>query len=223
MLKESHAGYSSANRKGLMTYGASDKGAAVFQAAQRHSQHVRILKSALPVLAVIIGIIFSWFTFFAAPAPTLKIDLGDEVEGGKLVMENPNLNGFTRANRAYNMTADKAIQDVNKSGIITLEGMKATLPVGESAEAMVTASHGVYDNANGVLRFENDLNVSTTDGLKAILQSAEVSMGSGQIKTDKPVEIQKGGTNIQADRMRIDGNGDVVVFDGNVHLMLEPE
>lgn len=223
MLKESHAGYSGSSRKGLMTFGASDKGAAVFQAAQRHSQRVRILKTALPITAIVMGAVFSWFTFFATPAPTLRIDLGNEVESGKLVMAKPNLNGFTKANRAYNMTADKAVQDIDKSGVITLEGMRATLPIGETGEATVTASSGVYDNANGVLRFEKDLTVSTNDGLEAKLQSAEVSISSGQIKTDKPVDIKKGTTQIQADRLLIEANGDIVVFDGNVHLAMESE
>lgn len=223
MLKESHAGYSSSSPKGRMIFAASDKGAAVFQAAQRHSQRVKKLKTALPVLAVIMGAVFSWFTFFATPAPTLKIDLGNGVESGKLIMAKPNLNGFTKANRPYNMTADKATQDINQSGVITLEGMRATLPVGETGEATVTASSGVYDNANGLLRFEKDLSVTTNDGLEAKLRSAEVSIGSGQIKTDKPVDIKKGGTQILADRMVIEGNGDMVVFDGNVHLLMEGE
>ncbi len=49
-------------------FAASDKGSTVFEAAERHSRRVRLLKFSLPVIALVGAAVFSWFTFFSASA-----------------------------------------------------------------------------------------------------------------------------------------------------------
>ena len=44
-------------------------------------------------------------------------------------MANPKLDGFTKENLPYSMTATRALQDFDKNGIIDLEGIDARLPV----------------------------------------------------------------------------------------------
>ncbi len=128
-------------------------------------------------------------------------------ESGKLVMTSPHLNGYTKDNRPYSMTAAKATQDAKNSGAIALEGISAELPVGEDGIARVEAASGVYDNANGRLQLDNDFTVTTNEGLRAVLHSADVNLKSGQITTDKPVDIRSGSTHILADRMQVRDNG----------------
>ncbi|MFK4825182.1 LPS export ABC transporter periplasmic protein LptC [Paenochrobactrum sp. BZR 588] len=209
-----------ANARRGMRFGASEKAVSVFQAAQRHSTRVKILKIGLPIAAVLVGAVFSWFTFLATPASTVKVNLGDGLEDGKLVMANPNLNGFTKENRPYNLTATKAIQDVKNEGIITLEGISAKLPVGAQSQATINAKNGVYDNVNGRMKLIGDFVVTTTDGLTAKMRSADVNIATGQIMTDNPVDIQSGTTHIQANKMQVQSSGDVVVFEDEVHLTI---
>lgn len=208
------------NTRSGMHFGASEKAVSVFQAAQRHSMRVKFLKTGLPVAAVLVGAVFSWFTFLATPASTVKVNLGDGVENGKLVMANPNLNGFTKENRPYNLTATKATQDVKNEGIITLEGITAQLPVGAENKATINAQNGVYDNVNGRMKLLGHFTVTTTDGLTAEMSSADVNLATGQIKTDSPVDIKSGSTHVQANKMRVQSNGDVVVFEDQVHLTI---
>ncbi|MGU3574302.1 LPS export ABC transporter periplasmic protein LptC [Brucellaceae bacterium C25G] len=209
-----------AERRSGMHFGASEKAVSVFKAAQRHSTRVKVLKIGLPVAAVLVGAVFSWFTFLATPASTVVVNLGDGIEDGKLVMANPNLNGFTKENRPYNLTATKAIQDVKKEGIITLEGISAKLPVGVENQAIINAENGVYDNVNGRMKLVGDFVVTTTDGLIAKMSSADVNIATGQIMTDSPVDIQSGSTHIQANKMQVQSSGDVVVFEDEVHLTI---
>lgn len=204
-----------------MDFAATEKAVSVFQAAQRHSTRVKFLKIGLPVAAVLVGAVFSWFTFLAAPASTVKVNLGDSLEEGKLVMANPNLNGFTKENRPYNLTATKATQDVKNEGIITLEGISAKLPVGAQSEATIDAKNGVYDNVNGRMKLVGDFVVTTTDGLVAKMRSADVNIATGQIITDNPVDIHSGTTHIKANKMQVQSSGEVVIFEDQVHLTIE--
>lgn len=204
-----------------MVFGASHKSTAVFHAAKKHSMRVRVLKTALPVVALAVAAVFSWYTFLAAPASTVKLDL-DPSESGKLVMSNPQLNGFTKDNRPYSMVAARAVQDAKQSGVIMLEGIKAKLPVGDKDKADISASTGVYDSVNGHLQFNNDFTVKTESGMEAKLRSASINVSSGEMTTDKPVDIRTRNAHIQAEKMKIEENGKVMVFENNVHLTIEP-
>ena len=206
---------------GGMRFGASEKAESLFQAAQRHSVRVRVLKTALPVAAIIVGAVFSWYTFLATPNTPVKVEVNNGGEGGKLVMTSPHLNGYTTDNRPYSMTAEKATQDAKNSGAISLEGISAKLPVGENGVATVEATSGIYDNANGRLQLDKDFTVATDDGLRAVLRSADINLKSGQITTDKPVDIRSGNTHILADSMQVKDNGKVLIFENKVQMTVD--
>lgn len=204
-----------------MVFGASQKSTAVFHAARRHSMRVRVLKTALPVVALGVAAVFSWYTFLAAPATTVKVEL-DPSESGKLVMTSPQLNGYTKDNRPYSMVAARAVQDAKQSGVIVLEGIMAQLPVGDKDKAEIDAASGIYDSVNGHLQFDNDFTVKTTSGMEAKLRSANVNMTSGEMSTDKPVDIRTENAHIRAEKMQIQENGKVMVFENKVQLTIEP-
>ncbi|WP_343313358.1 LPS export ABC transporter periplasmic protein LptC [Brucella sp. BE17] len=216
-----HAAASPVRSNSGARFGASQKADALFHAAKRHSVRVRVLKTALPVAAVIVGAVFSWYTFFATPAAPIKIDLNTGGESGKLVMSSPHLNGYTKDNRPYSMTAAKATQDAKNGGTIALEGIAAELPVGDNGTAKVEAESGLYDNANGRLQLDKNFVVTTDDGLHAVLRSADVNLKSGQITTDEPVDIRNGTTHILADRMQVKDNGKVLIFEHKVHMTID--
>lgn len=204
-----------------MVFGASQKSTAVFHAAKRHSIRVRVLKTTLPVIALGVGAVFSWFTFLAAPASTVKVEL-DPSESGKLVMTGPQLKGYTNDKRPFSMIAERAVQDAKQNGVVALEGIKAQLPVGEKDRADIDAVSGVYDSNNGRLQFDDAFTVKTTDGMEAKLGSASVNMVNGEMSTDKPVDIRTENAHIRANKMRIEENGKVMVFESDVHLTIEP-
>lgn len=204
-----------------MVFGASQKSTAVFHAAKRHSIRVRVLKTALPVAALAVAAVFSWYTFLAAPASTVKVEL-DPSESGKLVMTGPQLKGYTKDKRPFSMVAERAVQDAKQSGVVALEGIKAQLPVGDKDSAEIDAVSGVYDSNNGRLQFDDAFTVKTTDGMEAKLGSASVNMSSGEMSTDKPVDIRTENAHIRANKMRIEESGKVMVFESDVHLTIDP-
>lgn len=205
---------------------AHQRGADTFVRAQRHSRRVRALKFLLPGLAVAGIAGFLGWSYLAVPGvETIEgVDARDTaIKDGKLVMANPKLDGFTRENLPYSMTAVRAIQDMKQTGVIALEQIDANLPVTAKNTAKVIAKTGVYDNAKNTLVIDSPVKVTTTDGMVANLMSANVDIGGGSMSTADPVEITLDRSRITADSMAISENGKVFVFEKRVRVDIEPK
>ncbi|MCO5064146.1 MAG: LPS export ABC transporter periplasmic protein LptC [Rhizobiaceae bacterium] len=204
---------------------ASDDGAvkfAAFRNAQRHSRRVSVLKFVLPLAAILIATGFFAYSYAVTPAK-VSLDVADSaISDGKLVMASPKLEGFTKLNKPYSMTALRAYQDLTKPGLIELEDVSAKLPYDEENFATIEASHGFYDQQANTLQLENGLTVTTTDGMSVKLNTAHIDIAKGNLKTDLPVDIQLKGSRIQADSMSIQDQGQRMVFDKRVRMVVEP-
>ena len=194
-----------------------------FVRAQRHSRTVRVLKSALPLLGVIMAVVFFGYSYLAAPVSVAVETDGSAISNGKLVMANPKLNGFTRDNRAYSMTAERAIQDIQKEGIVELERIDAKLPVDADNWAMINAARGIYDRDKNTLDIDSEVTVTTADGMVAKLKSAHLDIAAGGMTTKDPVDIRMNGTTITSDTMAIQDNGKVLIFEKRVRMNIDPE
>ncbi len=196
--------------------------AMAFGHAQRHSRRVRLLKFALPLAAAVIAVAFPLYSYLVAPdAVPVQAD-ASAFSDGKLVMAHPKLDGFTKQNQPYSMSAFRAVQDVSNEGVIQLEGIDAKLPFGSGNFAVVKAAHGIYNRGNNMIDLDKDFTVTTTDGMVAKMKSAFLDMGKGNMKTDKPVDITRGGTRILSDTMSVQDHGKVLVFETHVRVNIDP-
>lgn len=193
-----------------------------FSQARRHSVRVRLLKFALPALAVAMIAAFAARSWLAAPG-VVPFDLGSlAIEGGRLVMSDPRLDGVTgSADRPYTMTATRAIQDIGTNGRVDLEGIDARLPVDEKGWVTVTAPTGVFDREANRLDINSEMTIIGDDGLKAVLQSAVVDIAAGDIDTPDPVDITLDGAHISADSMTVRDKGAVLIFENRVRMEIE--
>lgn len=193
-----------------------------FTKARRHSGRVRLLKFALPVAAVAMIAAFAGKSWLAAPG-SIPIDLGSlAIEGGRLVMSDPRLDGTTgSADRPYSMTATRAIQDIGSSGRIDLEGIDAKLPIDEKGWMKVTAPTGIFDRDANRLDITSEMTIIGDDGLKAVLQSATLDIAGGNLDTPDPVDITLDGAHISADSMMVRDKGAVLIFENRVRMKIE--
>jgi lipopolysaccharide export system protein LptC len=202
--------------------GSGARGADAFARAERHSRRVRWLKYWLPGLAVAGVIGFIAWSYLAMPTIEGVEVQGAAISDGKLVMANPKLDGFTRDNLPYTMTALRAVQDLKQTNVIQLEDIDAKVPVGPENSATIVAKSGTYDNGKNTLVIDSAMTVTTTDGMTAKLQSASMDMDSGTMTTTDPVEIVMNGSKITADTLNIVDNGKVLVFEKRVRVEIEP-
>ena len=148
---------------------------------------------------------------------------GAAVSDGKLVMANPKLDGFTKENLPYTMTAARAIQDLKNTSVIRLEDIDANVPVSAENTAKIVAAGGVFDNSANTLVIDTPVTVTTTDGMTANLLSARVDIASGQMSSGDPVEIIRDGSRLEADTMHVTENGKVIVFERQVRMEIDPK
>jgi lipopolysaccharide export system protein LptC len=201
---------------------AADARAEAFDRAERHSRRVRRLKVVLPVLAVLMAGGFVGYSYLATPASVAIDTEGSTVAEGKLVMDSPKLEGFTKDGRPYSVNATRATQDFDKQDIISLDGIDAKMPVEQENWARVEATSGVYDRTANTLDVPTDILVTTTDGMVAKLKSAFLDINNGSLKSATPVDIQSHGSRITADSMSVMENGKRVIFETRVRVHIDP-
>lgn len=189
-----------------------------FRSARRHSGRVRALKLALPLAAVVLAAAFVVKSWLAVP-PGVSVNLaGTAIEDGRLVMSDPRLDGFTGDNRAYTMTAARAIQEVGDNSRIDLEGISAKLPFDQKNWLTVVARNGVFNREANTLGLDTDILLSTDTGVKALLKTALVDIRAGSLTTTDPVDITLEGARIEADSMTVSDSGAVMIFERRVRM-----
>jgi lipopolysaccharide export system protein LptC len=192
-----------------------------FLRANRHSKRVRLLKFALPAMALMIVAGFGLIAVQTRMLPDAAV-AGVALEGGKVVMDNPRLNGVTGDNQPYTVQAQRALQAISDVNDIDLEGISAEMPFGGDKIAKLAALAGHLDNTNRILRLHGKFDVTSSDGLVAQLEDGVFDFDAETLKTEMPVDIKRLGTHIRADSMTITEGGNRLVFNKRVRVIMQP-
>jgi lipopolysaccharide export system protein LptC len=193
--------------------------------ARRHSARVRLLRKAVPTGAIgglSFLILIAWFNPLRAiqELPVRADNL--VVSGTKITMEAPKLTGFTRDNRAYNLTADSAAQDFTNPTVLELSGIHAKVEMQNKSVVNMTAVAGVYDTKSELLTLTQYITLISSEGYEARLTEAKAEIRKGYIVSEKPVEVFLSNGKLNANRMEVLDNGELLKFDGGIVLDLKP-
>jgi lipopolysaccharide export system protein LptC len=192
--------------------------------AVRHSSRVRFLRRVLPVVALgilMLAGVIAWLDPFRIvrdfPIDVMKLSIKDN----KLVMDAPKLSGFTKDGRGYNITATSAAQDLSKTNIVELEGIKANFTLTNNGMTELTAVKGLYDAKGDFVRLTEGITIRSTAGYEGKLEEAYIEVKRGYIITEKPVDITFNNGSVRSNRMEVFDNGARAIFEGNVTVMLK--
>jgi lipopolysaccharide export system protein LptC len=197
--------------------------ARAFRAARRHSRLVRIMRIAIPLLLVLGITGISLITYFnpLRMLAKLPIDIGQlVVSGTKITMEKPHLSGFTRDERAYELTADSAKQDLTKPDLIELRNIHAKVQMQDKSTLEISAANGVYDSKAEILNLDQSITLSSTTGYRSQLSEATIDIHKGNVVSQQPVAVQMLQGTLNAKRLEIVDSGGLVRFDGGVDMTL---
>lgn len=188
-----------------------------FVAAARHSRRVRFLRRAIPwlcaavalflVLRMLIG------AFITGPGGLVA---GLSIQDRKVVMDKPRLSGFKRDGSAYEMNAEKAIQDLKNPNLVEMVRLSARIQQGAQGWTNLSGDSGFYDSKIERLDVRGNVRVKTENGTEAVLQDALIEFKAGTVVTEKPVEVKMNIGQVSSDRMRVLDNGRKFVFEGRV-------
>ena len=192
-----------------------------FRDANRHSQRVRWLKIGLPGLAVLAVVVFFVAMRLVADDTEIAVSLaGINVEEKNLVMKSPHISGFQKTRQSYEITAVRAIQDLDNPKKVKLETIHATFGMAGTQTGIVDAATGVYDG--NVMVLSGGIDAKTNDGYTAKLDTATINIASGDLTSDVPVEIHSDDGTINAKAMKVTEHGKRVRFFNGVVVHYVP-
>ncbi|MEH6690508.1 MAG: LPS export ABC transporter periplasmic protein LptC [Pseudorhizobium pelagicum] len=192
-----------------------------YQAALRHSARVRRLRIWLPITAGLISAVFIGVSVIRAYLPEdLSIESA-RIEDGKIVMERPAIAGRNDDGISYSMTAVRALQDIANPNMITLEDVKAAVPVNEDTIARVVATAGIFDRGTDRMQLTAPFDVNLSNGTTAKFQSADLDVVNGTLDTSDPVAITTEQASIVAQSLKIADKGKTITFAGQVRVNID--
>jgi lipopolysaccharide export system protein LptC len=195
----------------------------MFRRAGRHSRRVRILRIAIPVVAVVGLLVLTLATWFSPLRllARLPVDFGSLViSGTKITMAQPKLSGYTRDARWYELTAHSAAQDITRPDIVELKEIRAKIETEDKATINLSAADGVYDRKAGILKLGREIVLQSSNGTEVRLSEAVIDTGSGDMVSAQPVEVKFLQGTLNANRLEVVKAGEVVRFENGVRLDL---
>jgi len=192
--------------------------------AGRHSVAVRVVRIGLPI-AVVIGLTGLVLNTYFKPMqifeklPSVSGKLA--VQGSKITMELPRIAGFTRDQRAYELNAETAVQDIAKPDIVEIQNLRAKMELQDKDVVQVTANAGTYNTKADKIVLRDQIVVTSQQGYKAVLREAAVEMKKGNVISEQPLEITLPNGTLKANRLEIIDSGDVIRFERGVVLDLD--
>ena len=135
-------------------------------------------------------------------------------------MKEPKLAGVDKNDRAYDVRAFRAIQDLTNPGTVELEKIDAKLPIGANAFAHVDADAGSYDTTNEKLNLRDNVTVKSARGMNIAMEEADIDIKTGEMVSQKPVSVTSNDADISANSVKVTDNGKRILFKDRVKMTI---
>ncbi len=193
-----------------------------FKNAQHHTKRVWWLRRLLPMIGVVGIVAFLGFSFLKQQA---GLDLGLKglkIDSTGITMERPHLSGHDKGGRKYEVNAISARQELGKPKQMWLDDLVATIELPKNGWMKITAATGLYDGELETLNLQKNIRAISHLGYTVDLQHAYIELKNGVIRSDKNVNITTDSADtIAADSMQVEKGGEVLKFNGRVHMNLQ--
>ena len=206
---------------------ATDRGrdrAAAFRAAQAHSSRVRRLRVIIIAgcALAVVGLVARAFYGPFAKAPGNMSLASATLNGTRVTMERPKLNGYRRDGRPYDVRATSGVQDIRQPNIIELNDLEAKFETTSRTVVRVAAHRGVYDSGKDSIHMMDDIRVVNAQSYDIRMKDADVDFKNGNIVSREPVSVVMTSATITANALTVIDSGDRIVFDGDVRSLFHP-
>jgi lipopolysaccharide export system protein LptC len=212
-----------AGRRMIRSNPARDRGEIEFQRARRRTRLVRWLRIVLPAIAVIA---------VAGYLITMRVmnELGDidismsglNLDTKSLTIEKPRVSGFKGTAQSYDLSAERAVQDLTNSKVVRLESISGSFGLQSDGSATMTAKTGVYDGNAETLLLTEGISVKTTTGYDVSLSEAALDFKLRTLTSATPVVIKTGEGTIHANSVRMSDGGRKIAFENGVTVTYMP-
>jgi len=191
---------------------------------ERYSRLVARLKVVLPASALALLLLIAAWPRIQSAVERIKLHAPhlDLSEARNLRMVNLRYAGVDRHDRPFTVTSDVARQRPNAEDTVELESPKADMTTQSGTWIAVTAENGVYKPQAQLLDLAGNVELFQDKGNEFVTDKAHVDMGRGTAEGNDPVEGHGPFGTVTSDGFRIGEHGDVIIFTGKTHLVLDP-
>jgi lipopolysaccharide export system protein LptC len=119
------------------------------------------------------------------------------------------------------VTARAAAQDITKPDVLELEDIRATMDMKGSGTFEVLAQSGVFETKNDKLLLQRNIRLNSAN-YQATLSEAVVNVRTGNLISEKPVEVTMTQGVVNANRLQVMNSGEIVLFDQGVTVLIHP-
>jgi lipopolysaccharide export system protein LptC len=195
----------------------------VYRAARRHSRRIRVLRIGIPVIvAASLAATLSavWFNPLRAITRIPADIAGLVISGTKVTMQQPRLSGYTKDGHPYELNASTAAQDITKPHLVELRDVRADVLMQDKTKVNISALNGLYDTKEEMITLRDNVLLVSSTGYEGRLSEAVVDVRKGLIVSEKPVEVKMLNGTLNANRLQVTENGDVVRFHSGVNMVM---
>ena len=190
--------------------------------ALRHTRRVKRLRILLPTLSALMVAALVVAAVLPKLVP-LSALAGLSLTADGLVMNEPRLAGSLGEGRRYEVVAARAIQSLLSPANLSLEGLHASLDLGEDGAVTIDGQEAAYNTDTEILTLSQGVEIASTDGNRARLNDAVVFLKEGRVEGDGGVTITSPRGTIRAGAINITDGGSVIRLSGGVAITIHPE
>ena len=190
----------------------------------RRRRAVQLAKRLLPLAAfAALALVALWpqiAGFEEGVRVAYRKPLLDVPAGAASVLE-PRFRGTDERGRPYTLSAESAVQPPG-SDVIDLAKPRGDIMLDHGAWVLLESASGSFRRASRLLTLTGDVALFHDSGFEVRTDAAEIDLGSGTARGDRPVSAQGPAGTLESLGFEIIDRGDVIVFGGPARLVLMP-
>lgn len=142
-------------------------------------------------------------------------------------MSNPNLAGMTTDGSAIAITAASLRPDPDQANTYRIETPYLVLDAADGSRIEISAGAGLIDGPGRIMTLTDLVRLASSSGYLMETTGVQADLGSGQITSLGPLEVQAPFGTLTAGRVTVqtaaEGTGQQMVFNGGVSLLYQPQ
>lgn len=194
---------------------------------RRRVSSIRILKIALPCLAILlIALAIAWPRLFPnAPvnAPRMTLHETDGLGGSDVRLVNPRYAGTDARGRPFLVTAERAVQDQNNADLVHLARLQADITLANGTWLSMAAPAGLYRIDEKLLDLSGGVDVFSDRGYELHSPDAHLDLDKAVAEGSDGVQGQGPLGHMTAERYRFERDRQHLTLTGQVHVTYYPD
>ena len=183
---------------------------------KKHTRRVILFKRGLPVFAFLLAsLMMIWPVLFAEQKERFSLpQSGQKIGSAKMDMENVRFVAQDKKKQPLTVTTTKVLETDAEHQLVTLYKPIATYTMASGVLLTAVTSHGVVDQVNELMTFEDEVTATTDTGYKAVSSQVVCRNRDGVMDSQDPVTVTGPTGRLKAEGFHITDKGDYIHFTG---------